>query len=273
MILGEHQRYLYLQQMGIDVYYPRFSLPGAKPSAAYVTQLQAIPEPAVMQRTDNVRRALAESLGASVPVPLAAAAPAQPSAVLIEPAVAQEAPASKREESEALRFVFAYIPVSEDLAVINELPWASANNLTPVSRKMLAAMLRALSLPCEERDLNPMLFTWPLFNAPGFELGADSARHTLDGFLAKRLQLRPVRHLLVLAEQSTEYIFPTHFDWQAQKGLLFAHPRHDVQVLLTHSLSAMEAVPELKRSAWQDLQPLRAALSKPGDAAAEQEGR
>jgi hypothetical protein len=274
MALGEHHRYVYLQKMGIDVYYPRFPLPGAKPSAGYAKQVRAAPQLTMTGRTDHARRVFVESIVDTASAPLATAAPARPSEASVDPVViAPEMPTPEIAKNEDLRFVFAYFPVSDELAVINEIPWANSTSLSPVSRKMLADMLKALSLPCEERDLKPMLFTWPLFDAPGFDLGGDSARHTLEGFLAKRLKLRPVRHLLVLAEQSTEYIFPADYDWQTLRGRLFAHPRHDVQLLLTRSLSAMEAVPELKRSVWQALQPLRTALANKGDSAVGQADR
>ena len=159
------------------------------------------------------------------------------------------------------RFAFAYFPVSEELAVINELPWAKSASVTPACRQLLAGMLRALGMPSDERALTSMVFTWPLLEGPDIEQGEESARQTLAGFLARRLKLRPVRHLLVLAEQSTGYLFPADFDWQQGRGGLQRHPLFDLNLVVTRSLNAMDAVPDLKREVWQAMQPLRLALT------------
>ncbi len=171
------------------------------------------------------------------------------------------APAVPENPVEEARFAFAYFPISEDLAVINELPWAKSAAVAPACRQLLAAILKALSVPCEEKALTSMVFTWPLDDASDADRSAQSARHMLDGFMARRFKLRPVRHLLILAEQSAGYLFPTDFDWH-QEGMK-RHPHHAVDVVLTRSLNAMDAVPDIKRSVWQALQPLRAALAHP----------
>ncbi len=189
------------------------------------------------------------SLPGAVGVP-AATAPA-PAAVAAEPATPLE----------EARFAFAYFPISDDLAVINELPWAKSAAVSSACRQLLAAILKALSVPCEEKALTSMVFTWPLDDGPDVDRSAQSARHMLDGFMARRFKLRPVRHLLILAEQSAGYLFPTGFDWQ-QDGLT-RHPHHAVDMVVTRSLNAMDAVPDIKRSVWQALQPLRAALANP----------
>lgn len=281
MRLDEHQRDTILREMGIQTYVPRQPLPGARASV-----------PALARATPLTTRERAMP----VAVPVAAAAsgeiapapvktPAQPAASGIAAALAPAAPARRAasagqtpapapavqsaDAAEAARFAFAYIPVNEQLAVINELPWARAASLSPSCRQLLADMLKALGVACEPGGLSPMVFTWPLSDAGDMPVDAENARHMLEGFLSRRLKLRPVRYLMVLAEQSAGYLFPAQTPWQANAESLMQHPRFPVELVVTHSLNAMEAVRELKRPAWQALQPLKQALaqSRPQDTA------
>lgn len=280
----EEQRLAYLRELGIQSYFPRRALPGAKPSPRYVTGKLAVPEPEKVLVTDNVQR-LAALVGASSaagsadarrapsrsePGPTVAVTPSTPrktmdpapAAATAESAdvasTAAPAPMPSQVVQEETRFAFAYFPINEELAVINELPWAKSAAVSPACRQLLAAILKALSVPCDEKSLTSMVFTWPLAEGPDFDRSAQSARHTLDGFLARRFKLRPVRYLLILAEQSAEFLFPAQFDWR-QEGMR-PHPHHAVDVIVTRSLNAMDAMPDIKRSVWQALQPLRAAL-------------
>jgi|GEM_PF-6602081 len=159
---------------------------------------------------------------------------------------------------ESAAFAFAFVPVNEQVAVINELPRAGAPALTAASRQLLAGILKALTLPCEERNLSSLSFVWPSPDLPPTEQGPAHARELLKGFLARRFSIRPVRYLLVLAEQGTPYLFPAGFT--IKEGSLFRHPDFDVQVLVTRSLGAMEVVPTLKREVWTAVQPLLGAL-------------
>lgn len=282
----EGQRQAYLRELGIQSYFPRRALPGAKPSPFYVSGKLAAPESEGMLVAENVQR-LSALIGASSSVGPADSLqlPARPevkASVVVAPPAPREASAAPVTPSvvapvvvtrtptpvptpvpapaveEDTRFAFAYFPINEELAVINELPWAKSAAVSPACRQLLAAILKALSVPCDERSLTSMVFTWPLAEGPDIDRSAQSARHTLDGFLARRFKLRPVRHLLILAEQSAEFLFPAQFDWQ-QEGMK-RHPHHAVDVIVTRSLNAMDAVPDIKRSVWQALQPLRAAL-------------
>ena len=274
----------YLRELGIQSYFPRRALPGAKPSPSYVTGRLTVPQPEGGLVTANVQR-LAELIGTSPvvgsaemrpvsarlepaavvtpSVPQAPVAPV-PAASVIAPAsgasIPVPAPSPARDVEDDTRFAFAYFPINEELAVINELPWAKSAAVSPACRQLLAAILKALSVPCDEKSLTSMVFTWPLAEGPDFDRSAQSARHTLDGFLARRFKLRPVRYLLILAEQSAEFLFPAQFDWR-QDGMK-RHPHHAVDVIVTRSLNAMDAVPDIKRSVWQALQPLRAALAQ-----------
>lgn len=276
MRLAPDQRHAILQEMGIQTYVSRVSLPGAKASAVGRVAPANVPGH-VPQRPATGRAGLMEAL----PVPVAAPGPAAEESRAPNPltdtavqrvasvdtavaglfpqsteiAPAQAAPA----QAQAVHFAFAYVPVNEELAVICELPWARSAALSPSCRQLLADMLKALGAPCEAERLSPMVFSWPLAQASDMPQDAQTARHMLEGFLSRRLKLRAVPHLLVLAEQSAQFLYPVGSP--VPESGLQQHPRLAVQVLVTHSLHAMEAVRELKRSTWQALQPLRQALA------------
>jgi len=261
MRLDERQRDTILREMGIQTYVPRKALPGARASVPAATALGAVPP-----RVAPLEMALlhVSPLPALQPVPAASPAVVPPPASGPSPAVVP--PVAPPEPTEAARFAFAYIPVNDQLAVINELPWARAATLSPGCRQLLADMLKAIGAPCEPGDLSPMVFTWPLSEAGDMPVDSESARHMLEGFLSRRLKLRPVRYLMVLAEHSAGYLFPAQTAWKANAEALMKHPRLPVELVITHSLNAMETVRERKRSAWQTLQPLKRALdhARPG---------
>ncbi|MCB1648790.1 MAG: hypothetical protein H7A07_02885 [Pseudomonadales bacterium] len=274
MALCENDRLAYLQEMGIVSYFPRRALPGARPSLRYAglpAPLLSAPSQAVTEEAELAEQTLRALSTAGVkseaPAPDApvqalqasgavAAAPESTPLKAATPA-AKEAPAPAPAEEEALKFAFAFIPVNDQLAVISELPWARSASLSPSCKSLLAGILRALELPVQEQHLNPMIFTWPLFE--DVQMHHDSARHTLEGFLARRLKLQPVRYLFIFAEQAAPYLFP--LDTDLAQGGFFRHPRFEVDVCVTHSLNAMDAVRELKRPVWELLKPLQGRLN------------
>ena len=296
MAMNELQRQAYLRELGIQTYFPRRALPGAKPSRLFGASVLGAgmteADPSPQYGRDQGARLLADIGVPNVPgmstIAPATNAPATNTSKVISDvdpvAAVQTAPAMPEDRARKVatapapvptpaapvtvsvsaappRFAFAYFPVSEELAVISELPWAKSAAVSPACRQLLAGMLRALGMLADERALTSMVFTWPLMEGPDIEQGAESARQTLAGFLARRLKLRPVRYLLVLAEQSTGYLFPADFDWQQERGGLLQHPHFDMKVVVTRSLNAMDAVPDLKREVWQAMQPLRQALA------------
>lgn len=267
MAVSEGHRLAYLQEMGIQSYFPRRPLPGARPSAAYASlgsarSAQTPWNDETAGTAGQALQVLAAVDAVTEPAPVRSEPVVPPAISVAEPvhvkdklaaAVVQEQAAAQ----EAVKFAFAYIPVNESLAVISELPWARSASLAPSCRKLLADILRALELPGQEQHLNPMIFTWPLFE--DVQMQSDSARHTLEGFLARRLKLQPVRYLFIFAEQAAPYLFPMNA--LPVRDSFFRHPRFDVEVCVTHSLNAMDAVRELKRPVWDLLKPLQGRLS------------
>lgn len=278
MVASESQRLAYLKVMGVQAYFPRRPLPGARPARHYAEGVLsqspvgvgaskpiASPAPASVQDVLSMLVAKPQTEQAAATQQTAQEVRAETPASTAAPRAEAKVPESGTRnpqpalEGEEVRFVFAYFPINEHFAVINELPWSKSASVSPSCRKLLADILKALGVEVPERNLNPMVFTWPIFEGAPADLNSENARQTLEGFVSKRLRLLPVKTLLVLAEQSAQLLFPR--DFLEAQGSRVKHPRHEVDVVLTHSLNAMEAVPDLKRAVWKTLQPLRGQLT------------
>ena len=256
MRLEDHRRDTLLREMGIQTYVPRRALPGAR-ACPTTMPIRTAAARTSTTREEALLQVLPPTLRSPAPVVTTEVPPAAPSHLPVaDPAVAPNL------SSAAARFAFAYIPVNDQLAVINELPRGRAVTLSAGCRQLLAGLLKAIGAPCEPADFSPMVFTWALSDAGAMPVDSESARHTLKGFWSRRLKLRPVRYLLALAEQSAGFLFPAQASWQDHADGLTQHPRLPVELLITHSINAMETERELKRSAWQTLQPLKKALDQ-----------
>lgn len=282
MLASETQRIAYLKVMGVQPYFPRRPLPGAKPARHYAEDFlrQSISSESALSPVPASAQEVLSMLVAKPPSEQAVQiqpveAPQSPQDLAPQASVAARAPrpsnvppvqelrASEPKnalEGEEVRFVFAYFPINEHFAVINELPWSKSAGVSTSCRKLLADILKALGVEVPERNLNPMVFTWPLFEGTSSDISSNNARKALDGFLAKRLSLLPINTLIVLAEQSAQFLFPV--DFLQDRGSRFTHPRHNIEVVLTHSLSAMDTLgKDIKGPAWTILKPLRGQLT------------
>jgi len=309
--LLESQRLAYLQELGIQPYFPRRALPGAKPSNGYSTdslgaekaRISAQRETANNQesRLSALRRATslqvsAGASAASLPESGTAQAGLEHARALLlnEQRVAVETKSTAKAETAesaapsvsvtppsretperntqevapevvnetAVNFVFAYFAVNEDVAVVNELPWAGNAQVRGEHKALLAKILSAISIDCSPETLAPVVFRWPIEGMPD-DLEGQSARHMLEGFMARRLKIKPARFLLVLTEQSSQYMFPANFSQAASAEGFVAHPRLPCQVLVTRSLDAMMASRQVKSVVWNALQPLKQMLERP----------
>lgn len=309
MTVPQAQRLAYLQEMGIQAYFPRRALPGAKPSLQYSVQSISQASRALKQMPRSVgelavKEASAQnadqaSISHNVKAPTHAEAGTQATSALTagleqakalleqslgagksrEPArrsgadaelAPQAGPAHQQviaepaepaapvlESEEQVNFVFAYFPVNEDIAVINELPWAGNGQVSPEHKVLLAKILNALSVPCTAQSLEAIVFRWPIDGMPA---GSQSARNMLEGFIARRLKIRPTRKVLVLAEQSSQYLFPLDHSMSPDARGFVTHPRMNCELVLTHSLDAMAASRQVKGVVWSALQPLKGLL-------------
>lgn len=261
--MDETRRLAYLSVMGIDCYLQRESRP--------VASVGLVDAPAVDREADKEQSPARHSLpGLQDP----ADANQRPEEDPSQNEVPEEKQAQKREKrSEAssesrpesrsetrpeagqqkaaaknaiapLRFSLQYYRISEQLAVINEVPYLGSARPENEVQNLLAAILRAIG---QDIDLpGPDRFNWPLSaddDASGRR--APEAYQALQGFLRKRLRNNTMRVVVVFGNQLEDLFASSGVDQQLNAVC--------GQIIHTHSLDAMLKVPALKRSVWDSV--------------------
>ncbi len=280
--MNELKRQAYLGAMGIQTYFPRMRLAGAKPSPAYAVQVETkadLPTVEVTSVTeDSPAVAQLKSLASSGKKP--GVSPLHAAAVSLRdeqnsgqiqskpsrgrsPQEYAEVPQQTKidvEPDNELRFSLLYFRINEKLAVIDELPHQISGQLNKESLILLKAILAALGQHISNTDLKAELFSWPLDtgysmkNSPAIEAGK-----ALSGFLQMRQEIDGFDNLLVFAGQVESLMLnqkntrPEH-DFESDRGYF---------ITVTSSLHSILAVPTLKRDVWQKLQSLRSRINKP----------
>ncbi len=278
--MNEQERVAYLRSMGYQVYYPRFILPGAKPSPHYEMPVDAVAE-SVASEIDKLKAEISPSARAGTQVgrntsstaarpgpnperpklerPETDKPPARSKPVAAKPA-ATAAPEAVRSAGDELRFSLQYFAVNESLAVINELPHQPGGRQGKEIQELLLAILRALSVSPSGGGLQAEQFNWPL--AEGLEVMGDSRRTAglaLQGFISQRQEQDKFQNLLVFTAQLADLLGPNNDkrdEHYGDHGAVAA----GYQLCISHSLPAILAHPQLKREVWAHLQALRGRL-------------
>ncbi|MET0378501.1 MAG: hypothetical protein ABW049_05845 [Spongiibacteraceae bacterium] len=233
----EPWRSQYLRALGVEIYLPRFPLPGAAPSlelewddfvAAEIEQLAAVDEPVP---------------GVSMPR-------SSPSAVLPDgglksaPAarnVPASAPTVPVSATPALRIKLIVAASDSGVLIIDE----AVSNTRNDSQRLLTSLLFALQ--GKPANLKIETFDWPLPNLRNrsIELNEDAARETLTGLLQRKVVEGDVRTILLLGANAQRWI-----DVSVQQALTA-----DRQLVWGKSLSTAAVLNDLtlKRQWWTDL--------------------
>ena len=231
--MNEVQRQAYLKVMGIQTYFPKTVLIGAKPSPAYdlppevpaKSELagEPAPEASAVARprrrttgasTGGIRKKLAQELAGAgarkAEKPAAATGSSraeQPESAVVtsvdggsaEPAlVSVGGESTNTEQDDELRFKLRYFRINGQLAIIDEVPHQKSERLNQEDRALLLAILRALQLDCSDVELNPESFSWPL--AENLSMKNDpstEARRALSGFIRMRQEKDRFSNLLI----------------------------------------------------------------------------
>lgn len=267
--MNEQERVAYLRSMGYQVYYPRFILPGAKPSPHYALPVDSVAEAAASE-TGKPEAKIAVAPAAAVTAARELTRPARTAQRPGKPATAKQPAASKpavtgtpaaspdQEVTEVLRFNLQYFPINDSLAVINESPHQLGGRQGKEVQELLCAILRALSVPLPENGLQAEYFNWPL--AEGLEVMGDG-RRALQGFISQRQEQDRFQNLLVFTAQLADLLSPrsdNRDEHYGDHGAVAA----GYQLCISHSLPAMIAHPQLKREVWAHLQALRGRLQR-----------
>lgn len=276
--MNEQERVAYLRSMGYQVYYPRFVLPGAKPSPRYelpdgdeieaaaaspaVADSSASPRQVPQSSSRNselakVREQFSEDSKQARPVRKPAKAPSVESRPTAEPATNL----TSNESSAELRFSLQFYAINESLAVINESPHQVSGKQHKEVQELLSAILMALNVSLPANGLLAEQFNWPL--AEGLDVMGDPRRAAglaLQGFVSQRQEQQRFQNLLVFTNQLPDLLTPDSMKNKESFGDL-GEVEAGYQLTLSHSLSAMLAHPQLKREVWSHLQVLRNRLS------------
>lgn len=289
--MDEMQRIAYLKHMGVEQYYSRYVLVGAKASVIPAAA-QDIYDPEGSQQLPAKTRQ-AEPPRSELDVKPGSDAGKRHGAIAAEevetrhqrqvrPAEAETGSAEtgsaetgraeiKRAESEraetgkeqipgeSLRFSVQFFRVNAQLAVINEAPHEAGGRENQQATSLLINLLVALGLGQEElAGLTADRFNWPI--AEGLGAMGDSrhaAKLALNGFITQRHEQQGFSNLLLLTAQLVD-VMSDHSGQPAMGD----QKRVDApyKFTITHSLHAMLAHSDLKREAWQHLATLRGRL-------------
>lgn len=284
--MDEMQRIAYLKHMGVEQYYSRYVLVGAKasviPAAAQdIYDPQGSQQlPAKTRQAEPPRSELDAKPGSDAGKRHGAIAAEEVETRhqrQVRPAEAETGRAEtgraeiKRAESEraetgkeqipgeSLRFSVQFFRVNAQLAVINEAPHEAVGRENQQATSLLTNLLVALGLGQEElAGLTADRFNWPI--AEGLGAMGDSrhaAKLALNGFITQRHEQQGFSNLLLLTAQLVD-VMSDHSGQPAMGD----QKRVDApyKFTITHSLHAMLAHSDLKREAWQHLATLRGRL-------------
>ncbi len=265
-MLKEERRQAFLSAMGIEVFYPRQPLPGAKRSPVYELPLktarQSVPQSRPVSAGKPAVKAAAASQLSAVRRSLqpqdskAIAGDTGQSSVSTAPIAPVEQAATSATDAmtiESLRFQLQYWQVSPRLSVLLETLPANSE-LQSELPTLLVAILQALGQP---EPKSSEQFRWPLHDSmPQSESGAAQASQALSGFIAKRRERDGFANLLVFGNLLTDLL-----PGAASQGEASDYALDDtLTITRTHSLGALLRVPALKRETWAQLQALRQRL-------------
>ncbi|HSB97830.1 MAG TPA: hypothetical protein VLC91_15325 [Spongiibacteraceae bacterium] len=242
----EPQRSQYLRALGIEVYVPRWVLPGAKPSqlcewdflptqASISPALVSIAAEPVTAAIPARQRALPEELRIDVtPRPAAKAVADIASADIaseIGNATAVVAPP---------KIALSVVVGDGGILIVDDAPATTA--LRADYLRLLSNILFAVC----GRNTQPTLdvFLWPLAKRPQLDQSAEAARETLAAHIQKQIQQYAIHTVLLLGDAAQHWC---------------ALDSDNLQCIKSVSALACLRAPELKRTLWNDIRPLAAA--------------
>ncbi len=280
--MNERQRQNYLEAMGIQAWFPRFTLPGAKPSKTcewdydndpvvastpivapapapssqdFASQLSApsnspamveafAPRSSAPQSSQSILSDLGVTSAATEQSDNSAEAPPADTPLTAPQEITQVVPATP--------FRLAAIDVNEHTLVITDLPWTGINQITNLHERMLGNIVRALHLPVDS-EWKQGVFAWPIIAEP-VPVDRRYAKEAVLAYLTNQFGLKRRKTILLFGQQSAAYLWDNTQDFEHARG---HHERNGVRYGVTYSLGELINVPSLKAEAWANLKPLK----------------
>lgn len=257
--VNELRRQAYLEAMGIQVYYSRATLPGAKPSPRYeladkssVSGKRAEDSSkysAIEQQKPNQRGAQAKAVIDNQETELIRNRELNPDNEL-----EQITP-----DSDTLKFSLGYYSINDSLSVINETPHLKAGSLSEESLSLLRNILTALGVNADGCNFSSENFDWPIVEGLSVTTEPNqAARQALGGFITMRQQQDGFSNLLVFAGKIDELLVKKPGKEEVRD---YKVEQADYYFTITNSLQMMLSYPRLKREVWDQLQPLKQRLN------------
>ena len=271
--MNEARRQQYLEVIGIDSYMPRLILPFAPTSKQCapavdeppVTVVAEITAPASELEVADVAAQVESVEQISTPLNLASPLDVLQSVSELSASAAQsdksEVEASSVAKAQDISFALSVWRVSDDLLIVDSRQAELAYPVNALLSNILSALGFAnASLPKTE------VLTWPKVGSYFSGRDAQSARDMLGAMFAARIELKPVKFMLLLGGPAAHYVLPQDLlaeDDSPKASLarlqgksLFVESLQ-TNVIVVPSLVDILQEPSLKALVWRAVQPLR----------------
>jgi hypothetical protein len=276
--MNELQRQAYIEAMGIDSYFPRFTLPGAPVSTLCelpqeLLQGESVAADVIVDTPlDSLQGNTADQAGTATARPAGGAVAAMQALFgdsdnKRKKPINTKATAQKSTEQVAAtasvipRFSLSVIRGANVLLVDEGLS-GDADQVEYLN--LLHNMLFALGAQVPQLSIER--FSWPMVKSASaqFDQTDLAAKQTLQSFIAKQLSQLDNTYLLVMGDSAKHYLAAELIaeSEEVAHGCFMTCATLGAQLICTHSASAMLVNPELKRDVWKDLQPLYRVLKK-----------
>lgn len=248
--VNKAMRAQYLRAMGIQTWFPRTELPGAKASP--------LPEAACVEEV------LAESSAPATPEPGQPVTKRKASGVLRSEAnvdqpaekvpLTDETRSKRTEKADIPRFRLASSIYADQCLVLTDLSVDSDPQLSASQQRLMFGILNALGIKLHQPP-KMTLFNWPMLRTHHVDQSESVAVDAVKAFLNAQLEgQRSIAFVLLMGEVAGRYLLPHEFELPNSRGKLWSVMEYPA--LMTHSLDRILEQPLLKREVWQDLQPL-----------------
>jgi hypothetical protein len=246
--LNELQRQAYLGAMGVDVYYPRLQLVGAKPSLQ--CEMPVLPEvtaPSVVKSAQDDTSRVERLTSVSELLDIAVKHDS-----VVEPKAATATTTAPPEQTPS--FNLSVTVIQGSLLVVDDCDPGQLHSRD--YQVLLQNIVNALGLG--QQVINSQSFQWPEAMKGHNDHSPAAAGQALQAYLARQLELGETRYLLIMGDAARRFAVNT----ELADGVLAPHDGDQaVQQLLTLSACRMLSEPELKRDLWQQLQSLYRAIN------------
>ena len=267
-MLDQQQRHQYLEALGITSWLPTQALPAAAPSADWVWDFRyPAPEIPFSDTPAAGGNRAAATKPAAPKMDAAKARAALNDTLALVADSGKQKPAARKAEPEAKpvakpkprsteipRFKLAMLAMG-DWLVIDSLPTASADGFSERHQQLLKNISVFLG-----PDIPPLpraaVLNWPMLANSSLDQSRPEAVSAVRYKLKQMQSKSGANHLLLLGEIAAQMVLDSEASLDDLRGLVTLPQHPQLKTLVSHSLSELLSLPEMKAVFWQDLQTL-----------------